>query len=917
MFTLDLGNLLVHLGLNSQQYTAVFKKAEEQIQLSARRMEEMGAKLTAKLTLPLLGVAAAGLSAFGSMDKAMANSLAIFSNVSDGMRRQMRETALDLSTEGSSTATELAKAYLYLGSAGYNAEQSLRNIVAVEKMATAGSFDLSTAVTLAADSQKALGMASADAEQNYQSLTRIIDVLVGANKLANATTQQFAEALSNEAAAAMKTWNVRLEEGVGVLAAYAEQGNKGMAAGSDFGRMLRLLMKGFGENKEQWERFGLTIYDVEGKLRPIADIIEDLTNELATMSPEAKYATLTLLGFEARSQQVILPLLGTADAIRGFTKELDGMAGTTERIAQENLNNFVSKMSMVWKEVKRAAYEIGETMSPRVLILGEYVRNLTKHFENMDEGTLKLVLDLGMMAALAGSVMVGVGKLTQGVILLTKALWANVTAATAFNATMASIVVAAAAWRIGTYLYNEFEWVAKAATYVVSAMWVAWESLKYGATLAVLAIKKVWAGLKSWFYDFAADLAMNMSVVLQKMEEMTVEATGKFTSLGSVAMHRMGLDMRAASKDAGQSMSDAWEKAASDHQEAMKHISEVTKATLADIGEKFKLRAPEADDATKAAADAAKQIEDAMNKAKESIDAVTKSTKVITPEMIEAEKNVQKILEDLDYEKEIIDLVNQGYARGADIIALKREAMKAFAGDMEKVNEVVDVYKAKLEELEKLHQFDRLKEWFQTNDLRNIWKNLADDAAQGLDDLASTLTDFMVGEQVEWKRFCANLLKAWLETINRMLMQQLMTQAIGAIGSAIGGAGKAGAAAGTHSGTPSMPAGTAVAAYGQVFHNVAFPVERMQMGGIIPVPTIVPMTPQKSAYVAEENPEAVVPLTKTRGRLGVYMEQGPAPVVKNNIKFVYARTKEELMAALRSEENETVIMATLKKNGVI
>jgi phage-related minor tail protein len=87
----------------------------------------------------------------------------------------------------------------------------------------------------------------------------------------------------------------------------------------------------------------------------------------------------------------------------------------------------------------------------------------------------------------------------------------------------------------------------------------------------------------------------------------------------------------------------------------------------------------------------------------------------------------------------------------------------------------------------------------------------------------------------------------------------------------------------------------------------------MAQGGIIPSPTLIPMA-QGAALVAEERPEAVMPLGRdSHGRLGVFGEQ-IQPVV--NTKIVNVFDKSELVAAMQTDEGEEVIMNTLRRNGV-
>ena len=252
----------------------------------------------------------------------------------------------------------------------------------VEKFATAGMFDMALATDLATDAQSALGLTVKDSEQNMINMTHVTDVLVKANTLANATVEQFSTALTAKAGTAMKSYNIDLEEGVAVLAAYADQGIKAQLAGNMFGRMLRLTIKSINENREVWDKWGITVEDTEGNLVPIADIIQQITDRTKNMGAVQKAAALEMLGFQARSQQAILPLLGLSDNIREYEKNLRMAAGTTEEIA--------NKLKRSYKAVqhRRAKIAKGLPIQYKVIIKPkdrdkEIISTLKKLLSNM------------------------------------------------------------------------------------------------------------------------------------------------------------------------------------------------------------------------------------------------------------------------------------------------------------------------------------------------------------------------------------------------------------------------------------------------------------------------------------------------------------------------------------------------------
>src|SRR5690606_19776767 len=145
---------------------------------------------------------------------------------------------------------------------------------------------------------------------------------VRANVLAIASVEQFAESLTNRAAAALRTVNKDVEEGVAVLAAFADQGTKGASAGEQFSIVLRDLQTRARTNADVFQTFGVEVFNATGNMNNLADIMGDLENLLDGMSDKQQRAALAMLGFQDRSIGAMLALIGTSDAIRNYESEL-------------------------------------------------------------------------------------------------------------------------------------------------------------------------------------------------------------------------------------------------------------------------------------------------------------------------------------------------------------------------------------------------------------------------------------------------------------------------------------------------------------------------------------------------------------------------------------------------------------------
>lgn len=323
------------------------------------------------------------VTAFLEFDDAMNQSLAIMGDVSTAMRTQMADAAREIGKTTRISATEAANSYYYLASAGMNAEQSMAALPVVAQFAQAGMFNMATATDLATDAQSALGLKAEDTATNIKNLQRVTDVLVKANVLANASVEQFSKALTTKAGAAMKGVGMEIEEGVAVLAAFADQGLKAEEAGTALNRVLLDLQSKAIKNSKAFKDYGFSVYDGAGELRNMGDIVADLETALDGMSDKTQKAALMEMGFTDKSIAAMQALLGTSDAIKGYQSELENAAGTTEEVANKQLESFSGKWEVIKGQLTDTAISIGEDLVPKLMEIADWISD---HQEDISEG---------------------------------------------------------------------------------------------------------------------------------------------------------------------------------------------------------------------------------------------------------------------------------------------------------------------------------------------------------------------------------------------------------------------------------------------------------------------------------------------------------------------------------------------------
>lgn len=300
---------------------------------------------------------------FAQFEDALTQATAIFPDLDRAMRDKLAGAAREVGRTTVFSARQGAEALFFLASAGLEAEQAISALPVVAQFAQAGMFDLARSTELLGDSVAALGLKSDDARQNMVNMTRVADVLAKANVLSQATVEQFADALTNRAAPALRLVGKDVEEGTAVLAAMAQAGVKGAEAGTRLDIVLRDLQKAALQNKDEFEALGVAVFDGNGEMRHLADILADLEGLFAGVSDEQRRATITALGFQERSVSALLTLLGFSNQIREFDAELRKAGGTAKELSERQMDSLTKQLGLLFANLKDVTIGFGGFIS--------------------------------------------------------------------------------------------------------------------------------------------------------------------------------------------------------------------------------------------------------------------------------------------------------------------------------------------------------------------------------------------------------------------------------------------------------------------------------------------------------------------------------------------------------------------------
>jgi len=444
-------------------------------------------KAIAGATAVVAGIGIASVKAFADFDSAMNKSIAIMGDVSDVLRNDMSDAAREVAKTTTFSAEQAAEAYFFLASAGLDAEASIAALPAMANFAQAGMFDMATATDLLTDAQSALGLSSDDAAENLANMAGLSDILVKANTLANASVEQFSEALTNKAAASMRNLGIATEEGVAVLAVFADQGIKGSEAGTTFNATLRGMTQGAERNSAAFKEMGIEVFDAEGNFNSMADIIGDMETAFNGLSTEEQRAKLSQLGYTEETLNGTLALLGNSEAIREYEKALLDAGGTAEDVAGKQLQTFSAQLGILGSFVNDVGIAIGTELGPTMETLVEDLKpvieqvgdalipafkaltpTITQLVSALPGLITQLIPILPVMVQIAATVLQLAIELLPVFMMIINALLPVLAGFTAFlteNAVVvANVAIAIGALVLGVKLFNTVLGVSKLAT---------------------------------------------------------------------------------------------------------------------------------------------------------------------------------------------------------------------------------------------------------------------------------------------------------------------------------------------------------------------------------------------------------------------------------------------------------------------
>jgi len=410
--------------------------AGERIAAAGEAMRRTGGRLSVGVTAPLAIAGATMLRTAGAFEEGM-NKVAAISGATGDELAMLRETAKTMGATTKFSATEAAEALSFLAMAGFDATEANDALPGVLSLAAAGAIDLGEAADIASNVLSGYGLKVGD-------LARVSDVLAKTFTSSNTDLRGLGEAMSYAAPIAAAA-GVDFNETAAAIGMLGDAGIQGSRAGTALLGAINKMLNPSTEQAKLMDRLGLSFTDAAGKMRPLADILEQLgpiANDAGTM--------LTLFGTEAGPGMAALARTGAA-ALRDLTAELDASGGTAQRIADQQaqgLNAAITSLGSAFEGLQIAIADSGLLELAAGMI--DKVTAFVRAAAAADPALVQFGVVLAGVAAAVGPVLLGLGALAalvSGPLLLTVAgIAAAVAAVVAFWPEIKAAWSGAVAW---------------------------------------------------------------------------------------------------------------------------------------------------------------------------------------------------------------------------------------------------------------------------------------------------------------------------------------------------------------------------------------------------------------------------------------------------------------------------------------
>lgn len=417
---------------------SAFESFNKSLKSVGQQMTEVGRSMTTYITLPVVGIAAASTKMAMDFQQSM-ELLHTNAGVPQDQIARLSNQILDLAGAVGFSPNSLALAMFHISTAGqgiFTTAQQLDQLKVAAEGAAIGQANLDD-TTYALTSTLAANVKGA---QDYQ---QTMGTLLGVVQAGDMHLSDLNEVIGTGLMGTLSTFGVSLQSAGAALADFGDLGEKGAAAGTRLRMMLTLMASpsqaaakilgdlglttdevntATGTMNEVFAKTGLTTTRLADDLRGpngIYTAVTDLKTSLekAGLSASQTDAVLSKAFGGGRTDAALLQLLNTTDRLDLKYQQIGTDAGnfSDNWVAQQQ--TMKEQWDKAWSGIQADMIRLGDAVMPTVAHamteIGKAVSNVADWFERLSPQNKQMVIDMAMVAAAAGPVLLIFGSMAK------------------------------------------------------------------------------------------------------------------------------------------------------------------------------------------------------------------------------------------------------------------------------------------------------------------------------------------------------------------------------------------------------------------------------------------------------------------------------------------------------------------------
>ena len=393
------------------------KKLEAQAKISATALQQIataGAKLKnagdavssagekmLPVTATVTALGSAAVATAANFESSMSQVQATMGITKDAMSTvdgqtvntmdTLSELAKKMGSETAFSASECAEALNYLALAGYDTQQMCDTLPTVLNLAAAGDIELAAASDMVTDAMSALGMGVDEAGT-------MVDQMAKTASTTNTSVSQLGEAILTIGGTAktVKGGTAELNTALGIL---ANNGIKGAEGGTHLRNVIMSLQTPTDKAADCIESLGLKVYDSQGNMRAMNDILGDLNTSMDGMTAAEKQNIISTIFNKTDIAAVNALLSGTGDSWNEMQSAIENSAGAAQQMADTQLDNLQGQLTILKSALEGLAISIGELVLPYIKQMVGWIQSFVDWLNSLDEGVKKVIVTVALVAA--------------------------------------------------------------------------------------------------------------------------------------------------------------------------------------------------------------------------------------------------------------------------------------------------------------------------------------------------------------------------------------------------------------------------------------------------------------------------------------------------------------------------------------